>query len=406
MFSENIRYYYFSYFLIAFGLLVSGYLLFHHFAIMAGKIPESDLCSVVFGKGCLGAALSNFSVFMKIPVGGWGLIYLMILLCLLILSQIFFPFESDEIIQIAFWISLAGILISLFYILLMMIHPVLFCPFCTVFHVLNFTLFIFILKLTQKPLSSLIKGLKKAIGIVFLAKSLPEGFIKWKWLAFIFPFILGIAVYQWIIMQGQNIRIEKLSGYNPLAEIEKFEANEVFEIRLSDDDAVLGSIDAPVSLIVFSDFQCPLCEMFASNFRHILEYNKDKINIRFKHFPLSSDCNSITKENMHPLACKAARAGEAARIQGRFWEFHDSLYEQGKLKNEEQLFEIARFLKLDMKQFLYDYNSEKCMTKINNDIQEGIRLKLDGTPSAFLNGRKLHQLSENNINFLVKYLTR
>jgi len=387
------------------AIFVTGYLLFHHYSILAGKQSGSDLCSVIFGKGCLVAALSNFSVFMKIPVGGWGMIYLVILLCLIAFSQLFASSEPDEFIQIAFWISLTGILFSLFYVILMIVVPVLFCPFCTIFHVLNFTLFFLIKKITQKTFPDLIKGFANGLGIVFWANPIHAEFKKWKWVGFIFPFLLGLSVYQWTLLKGQNIRIDKLSGYNPLAELEQFEANEVFDIQISPDDPLLGPADATVSLIVFSDFQCNVWEMFATNFKYLLSYNKGKLNIRFKYFPLSSECNSLTKENMHPLACKAARAAEAARLQGRFWEFHDSLFAPGAIKNEEQLFNVATMLNLDLDQFKADYNSEACHNKIKTDIQEGIRLKIDGTPTAFLNGRKLTKLSENNINLLIRFLS-
>jgi protein-disulfide isomerase len=61
-------------------------------------------------------------------------------------------------------------------------------------------------------------------------------------------------------------------------------------------------------------------------------------------------------------------------------------------------------LNLDIEMFKVDYNSEVCRNKINRDIQEGIRLEIEGTPTAFLNGRKLNKLSENSINLLVKFL--
>lgn len=403
MFAKKYGYYY-SYIVILLAFIISGYLLYYHLSIVAGNFPESDHCSVIFGKGCLVATLSRFSVFMKIPVGGWGIIYLVILLCLITFSQLFNSGESDEFIQIAFWISFVGALVSLFFILLMIAFSHLFCPYCSIFHLLNFTLFFIIKKLTEKPFSQLLSDLVKALTNFFLAKPMSEQFNKLKWMAFIFPIILSLAVYQWILMQEQNIKIEKLSDYDPLKEIEQFELNEIFELQSSPDDPLYGAADAPVSLVVFSDFQCSMCNMFASNFKYLIDYNKEKLNIRFKYFPLSSTCNSLIEENFHPLACESARASEAARLQGKFWEYHDSLFAMGTLKDKEQLFDIAKMLNLDMDKFKVDYNSEACSNKINQDIQEGIRLKIEGTPTAFLNGRKLNKLSENNINLLVKFL--
>jgi protein-disulfide isomerase len=261
-------------------------------------------------------------------------------------------------------------------------------------------------KISKKAFPELIKGFKNALGIVFLAKSTPPDFNKLKWLAIVFSFILGLVIYQWILMQEQNIRIEQFANYNPLNEIEQFESNEIFDIKLSDDDPLLGNVNAPVTMVVFSDFQCSLCEMFASNFKYLLDYNKGKLNIRFKYFPLSSTCNPLLKDKLHPLACESARAGEAARLQGKFWEYHDALFTYGHVKNEEQLFEIARNMNLEMTRFKVDYYSNRGTNKIEMDIQEGIRLNIEGTPTAFLNGRKLTNLSEKNINFLIKFLSK
>jgi len=396
--------FYTSYLIIAIGLLVSGYLLFNHYAIVAGKPFETDLCSTVFGKGCDAASFSGVSTFMKIPVGGWGIIYLSVITCLILFSQMFLS-KLIEVIPIAFWISLVGLFGSLFYIAIMALNPILFCPFCMVFHILNFTLFFLIKKLSQKSFKALFKELLKALGIVFLAKPISNHFSKWKWLAFIIPILLALAIYQWVLIEGQNIRIEKLASYDPLVELEKFEARKIWDIRLLPEDPLLGPEDAPVTLVVFSDFQCDVCEMFATNFEHLIEYNKEKLNIIFKYFPLSSQCNPVTTDDLHPLACQSALAAEAARQQGKFWEYHDAMFEKGIEKDEKIFFEIAQFLNLNMEKFTADYNSIKSKEKISTDIREGNRLNIDGTPTVFLNGRKVRKLSQKNINFLVKYLS-
>ncbi|MDP3358466.1 MAG: thioredoxin domain-containing protein [Lutibacter sp.] len=396
--------YYSSYLVVIIGLFVSGYLLFNHYSILAGKPFETDLCSVVFGKGCDAAAFSGVSNFMKIPVGGWGMVYLGILGCYLLMSQLLFKKGNNEIIQLSFWISFVGVFFSLFYVMIMALNPMLFCPFCAVFHILNFTLFFLVKKLSGASFRELFKGLLKALGIVFLAKPVPAHFSKWKWLAFIFPVLLALSVYQWALIEGLNVRIEKLASYDPLVELEKFEAKKVWDIQVSPEDPLFGPEDAPVSLIVFSDFQCSLCEMFASNFKYLIEKNKGKLNIRFKYFPLSSQCNPVTTDDLHPLACKAARAAEAAHRQGKFWEYHDALFEKGIDKNPEVFFEVAQSLILDMDKFKTDFESKSSQEKINADIKEGNRLGLEGTPTVFLNGREVRELSQTNINFLVKYL--
>lgn len=395
--------YYLSYLVILIGIFISGYLLFSHYALYAGKPLETDLCSVIFKKGCDASAYSSVSQFLKIPVGGWGIIYLAIIGCYLLMSQFLYDNNKNEIIQLAFWISLSGVFLSLFFIVIIILNPIFFCPFCAVFHFLNFILFFLIKKLTGKSFLELTKGFVNALGMVFLGKK-THNFSNWKWLTVFFPLLLGLSIYQWSLMQGLNITNEKLASYDPLIELEKFEARKIWDIPFSKDDPILGPIDAPVTLVVFSDFQCDLCEMFSTNFKHLVEYNKGQLNIVFKYFPLSSACNPIVTDDMHPLACNAARAAEAAHQQDKFWEYHDSMFQLGINDNPEVFFEIAQSIGLNLDSFKSDYESKICQEKISLDVMEGLGLEIDGTPTAFLNGRKIRVLSKNNINFLVKFL--
>ncbi len=405
MFGKKYGYYY-SYAIIVVAIVVCGYLLNLHFAVTSGKYPHYDLCSAFFGKGCMVSLLSKFSTFLDVPLGGWGIIYLSFLFSLILINQKFNSDESDEIIQVAFWIAFFGSLISLYYLVLMLTFPKLFCPYCSIFHLLNFLLLFIIKKITAKSFIQLAGGLKKASGILLLGNSMPLQFNKWKWLAFIIPVFLGLSIYQWILIKNQNAVIERIIKYDPLKEIEKFENSETFEIQLTPDDPILGSVEAKISLVVFSDFQCSVCNMFASNFKNLIKSNKNKLNIRFKYFPLSSGCNSLVKNDLHHLSCESAWACESARMQGRFWEYHDSLFSLGPVKNENELFQIAKLLDLDMVKFNDDYHSEKCRNKIKKDIEEGILLNIDGTPTAFLNGKKLENLSEKDISFLIKFLKK
>jgi protein-disulfide isomerase/uncharacterized membrane protein len=405
MTSKRTRYY-IAYAIIFIGLIVSTYLLLHHFSLMAGKPFTTDLCSVIFGKGCNNAAMSSLSTFLHIPVGGWGMIYLVMVGCFILFSQVLVRSEEDEMIQIAFWISLAGILFSAFYLLTMILYPMLFCPFCTVFHVLNFLLFFMILRIARLSPAKLAAGLRAGINHVLLAKPMGEGFIRWKWIAYLFPLVLGLVIYQWSQIEGLSVTNKKLAAYDPLAELEKYESREFRDINVTPDDPLLGPADAPVTMVVFSDLQCPVCGMFAANFTDLITFNKGKLNIRFKHFPISTACNPLTKQDLHPMACQAAKAAEAARLQGKFWAYHDSIYIHKELEkgDESMLVEVARSVGLDMDRFQADRNSPACAQKITSDVTEGMRLKLDGTPTAFLNGRQVFDLRAPSLNFLIKYL--
>lgn len=229
---------------------------------------------------------------------------------------------------------------------------------------------------------------------------------KWKWIVYILPFMVALVFYQWVRLEGLAQTISKLADYSPLEELENFDSQEKFEINLNPKTPVLGPPEAPVTLVVFSDFQCSNCGMFASNFTDLVHYNEGILNIKFKYFPLDQHCNPLLQEEFHDLGCLAAYAAEAAHLQGKFWEYHDRLYTRNPNSfTEETFYEVAKTVGLDMNIFTSDFKSEACQRKIASDIEEGIKLELDGTPSVYLNGRRVYDLRPENLNFLIRYLS-
>src|SRR5690606_4673906 len=147
-------------------------------------------------------------------------------------------------------------------------------------------------------------------------------------------------------------------------------------------DHVRGNPDAPVTLTVYGDFQCPACkigeDLIANSWRQI----GDRVQLVFRHYPLGQ----------HRHAFVAARYAEAAGRQGRFWEMHDQLYAQQTLwstqSSVDAVFEgYARDLGLDMAQFATDLESSDIRDKIVTDQRGGTRAGVRGTPSFFINGR-------------------
>ncbi len=149
----------------------------------------------------------------------------------------------------------------------------------------------------------------------------------------------------------------------------------------------------PVEITVYGDFQCPVCRPFYYLEKQILEKYPNQITLTFKHFPIDS---------IHPNARAAARAAEAAGLQGKFFEMHDMLYENqdswSAASNPQTTFEqYASSLGLDLGRFSSDYASETVNGTINADKTASSKVGVEGTPTYFLNGEKL---DNNDINTL------
>lgn len=151
------------------------------------------------------------------------------------------------------------------------------------------------------------------------------------------------------------------------------------------DDQIKGNPDASLTLIEYSDFQCPACASYAPVVKQLNEEFPENLRIVYRHFPLTS---------IHKSAIDAAKAAEAAGKQGKFWEMHDKLFERqedwaedGNLKGKFE--EYAKELELDEEAFKNDYESGEIKDKINEHIFAGNRLGINSTPTFILGDQKI-----------------
>jgi len=147
----------------------------------------------------------------------------------------------------------------------------------------------------------------------------------------------------------------------------------------TDGAPALGPDSAPVTLVEFSDFQCPFCGRVGPTLKQIREEYGEKVRIVFKHLPL----------DMHRNAPGAHAAAEAAARQGKFWEMHDKIFANQRELNDEKYLEYAAEIGLDIEQFKKDVASDSVKAKVDADKSEATRLGATGTPSFFINGRYL-----------------
>ena len=156
------------------------------------------------------------------------------------------------------------------------------------------------------------------------------------------------------------------------------------KIEITSNDWVRGENNAGVTLVEYSDFQCPACSFYNGYVDKLLEEDKGKVRLIYREFPLTE---------VHDNAFLAAKAAEAAGAQGKFWEMHDTLFDkQTEWSNEKDAKSVfisyAKNLELDEKIFSEDLESKKVEEKVNIDIESGKSLNISGTPTFFINGNK------------------
>jgi len=137
-----------------------------------------------------------------------------------------------------------------------------------------------------------------------------------------------------------------------------------------------GPDDAPVTLVEFSDYECPFCKASESVVKQVLERYPTQVKLLFKNFPIE----------MHPKARPAAEAALCAEEQGKFWEFHDKLFEKAPQIGSDQLGAIATEAGLDPAKLDACIQAKKLSAKIDADLEEGKKAGVAGTPSFYVNG--------------------
>jgi protein-disulfide isomerase len=139
-----------------------------------------------------------------------------------------------------------------------------------------------------------------------------------------------------------------------------------------------GAVDAPVTIVEFSDFECPFCARVGPILRQLEEAYGGKVRRVYRQFPLVT---------LHPRARKAAEASLCADEQQRFWEMHEALFEQPLALEPSDLSAKAQRLGLDMQRFGACLDSGRFSARVEQDLQEGVRVGVTGTPAVFINGR-------------------
>jgi len=153
---------------------------------------------------------------------------------------------------------------------------------------------------------------------------------------------------------------------------------EVMNVDYSN-EPVLGNENAPITIIVYSDFQCPYCQRGYYTMEQVIDEYGENLKAIFKNFPLS----------FHEYAEKAAEAGECANDQGMFWELHNLMYKNNQALTVEDLEGYAADLGLDTETFNTCLESGEKEAEVAKDMEDGVSAGITGTPTFFINGQML-----------------
>jgi protein-disulfide isomerase len=275
-----------------------------------------------------------------------------------------------------------------------------FCPMCATVHAINVLLLFPLKRMTGRSVGQVAGAVGRAVKYLMGGRAVDPAAARWQCVGFLVPGLVGVVIYQWVFVEYALRAHASEAPFDPVQMVALFESGLKQEIPVTAADPQLGPIDAPVCMVVFNDFQCPGCKQLARTVHDLGRKFEGSLHIVFKHFPLDSVCNALVKQELHPRACEAAQAAEAAHKQGKFWTFHEAVF-MPQSKERLTLQDLINELGLDAERFDADRKAEATLAKIKADIDLGIALGIDGTPSVFINGRRVYDTRSQALQYLI-----
>lgn len=192
------------------------------------------------------------------------------------------------------------------------------------------------------------------------------------------------------LRQAERTFVEKLRAAATIQTFLVAPESPVFSISTTDQPS-LGKADAPVTIVAFTDYQCPSCAAMHPELERLVKEYGDKVRLVTRDFPLSQ----------HTEAFKAAEAAEAARDQGKYWEYIQILLRNQSALTVDKLKGYASELALDRTRFDSALDSGKFAESVQRDIEDGMKLGINGTPTIFINGRRVSTKSYDELKTIV-----
>lgn len=371
-----------------------------------GVDATSSFCNINAQFNCKAVNESSWSQWFGVPVAAWGVWFYLILIGFSILFSDRDRFYDDEIFEVTALFSFVGLITSfgLFYISKFEIGVL--CPVCLGVYVTN--ILQIILVWWAKPRGkSYVTGVRDGfftiLGLVFETIS-GNARARGPMLRLLVLFILLSAMASYSLRDTLSIKFLVSFSAEP-----EWSKEKIKDIKLDlnpgpNQDYSQGPVDAPLKLVEFADYECPACQSLFLVLGELLSRYQGRVHTVFKNYPLDMTCNPALTQPMHEHACYAAYISRCAGEQGKFWEMNEYLFEIGikfpDLQGEElkkKMTDGIKELSLDEKSVEVCMDKDTTRSKIASDIQEGDTLGLTGTPTLFINGRIVRDISAESL---------
>ncbi len=358
------------------GLGLSGYLTFLHVGFLRGELLGGAACgSGVFN--CHAVIGGKWGTVLGMPLALWGVLGYVAVLALAVWSQ-----GAPEARAPAFTLLtlLATVFVGIDIALGLLMVRVLrvYCLFCALTYGVNLALLWCAWRARPVSPTPFVRALATACAALWPSRAHPAAWGVWGMMLLGTSGVVGLHTATTFVSRGRL--------GNERKEIREFmEHQQRVSLDLTGDPRI-GAVDAPWQLVEFSDFLCQACQRASKVNPILLASHRHDLSFVFKHYPLDVSCNDALNHNVHPGACEIAAASECAHLQGKFWSFHDHLFDATPTVRMEQVTQELESLGLDRAQFTACMESGQGMAAVKRDLTEAKTINVSMTPTYVLNG--------------------
>ena len=348
---------------------------------------------------CDAVIKSKWGTFLRMPTAVWGMMYFASIGLWYLLAGL--PNRAGRWWQLPAIVATGGgLAIAAGLAFIMFFRLPTWCPLCSVTHAAS--LLLFAASLLMWPRAP--KAASVPDGAASPAAAPPVAGVGMRpGLARAASAGLGAALGVLAVHQNFFLRLHRaeeaqaratLANWSAAFAVEGGDPRALETLRLRPDDAVRGDPNGQNILVVFSDFECPMCGAFTFFWKKEIEpHARGKVRMVFRYFPMNTACNPAISTTLHERSCEAAAVAEAARLQGgpeAFWKMHDELF-LNQLRGKRRLspIELAERIGLNAGRLERDMNSPRVRDRIREDVALGKSVGVRGTPFVFLNGRRV-----------------
>lgn len=369
------------------GAILAAFSTHQHLRLARYGFEQESFCAISETINCDLVNASTYSEVFGVPIAWWGVIFFG-LIALMSFSGAVSRKQRRATVSIAFFMALAGIpyCIYLAYVSFFIIETV--CVECLGMYAVNLAAAVGLFYALGMPLRRAPSYIVD-YAVASFGGTNRLGFKHAAWIhVIIIALVFGTG---WItILHIQSKDKHAAHRENIEEQLKSHYAQPIYPFKTQHSWAVWGNPKAKVRLVEFSEFQCPFCKVSSFTVKPYLHQFRRDMAYYFVNYPLDPICNPDVDRPMHPIACYLSKAGICADERGIFWEYHDELF-----RNQQQM---TKELALDIAEANFDWDRNelhKCIAspeteeKLRKEVDVGRQIPILGTPTLFLNGRKI-----------------